>query len=35
MTSPSFGETGLGSVAVLVGRSFFQDIRRRQMLQQI
>jgi len=35
MTSPSFGETGLGFVAVLVGCGFFQDVRRRQMLQQI
>jgi hypothetical protein len=35
MTNPSFGETWLGFVAVLVRRGFFQNIRRCQMLQQI
>jgi hypothetical protein len=35
MANPSFGETWLGFVTVLVRHGFFQNVRRRQMFQQI
>jgi len=35
MTNSSFRESGLGFVAVLVRRGFFQNVRRRQVFQQI
>ena len=35
MTSPSFGESGLGFVTVLVRHGFLEDVLRRQVLQQV
>jgi|GEM_PF-6014458 len=35
MTTPSFGETWLGFVTVLVRYGFFQNVRRCQVCQQI
>jgi hypothetical protein len=35
MTNPSFGETWLGFVAVLVRRGFLENVRGRQVLEQV